>query len=227
MSIKEKKKAPPAPPPAPPEPGNPPGPASPAQLERMRRKQILAMVKDYQTRGANMIYLCDPFTLPLEDHTLHMTVVNINPDPSAGDIYMPKGSKNWVLHLVALERLSRAAGLVFDNTATRAIRLERDFVHYQAVGYITREGGEVVSLVADASTDLLALKEDATRKYKAIAAEKGHDDMWVENMIYRDFQSARKNMLKLTASDARAIVIRKLLSVQGPYKNRKSLSNRS
>jgi len=197
----------------------------------------LQRLAQYRADHANVISLCDPEHLP-ELHRLLITKVEINTEPKALDVYEPAGAKNkFALHLSALERLWVAAGGEWIFSETKPLLVTADLYQYQACGFITREFGKRVAFRGDAVMDMLALRDDLEYEYQE-KAKKGSYDGWdnsakgpkfrawkndLERLDYinfcvnRDFRAKRANALKLVASDAKAVVIRKLLGVQGPF----------
>jgi len=186
----------------------------------------------YRQAKANIIYLCDPDHLP-EIHRLVITEVSLNPDPKGGDIYEPSGAKGkFAIHLSALERLWTAASGQWNFDETKPLLVTQELYQYQAVGFFPAEYGKVCAFRGDAVMDMVALKDDLEYEYREKAKRGKWDDKqrkyvpyqseaaaeeYVQFCVNRDFRSKRANALKLVASDAKAVVIRKLLGVQGPF----------
>jgi len=184
----------------------------------------LKRLEEYQKAGCHIVYLCDPWHLP-ELHRLHVEAVKINPDPAAGEIFKPAGASNFVLNLRALERLAVAAALKWHPEHTRVVTLNSSFCHYQAVGTVYREYQDYITFRGDAYMNLDHLKEDLLAQYQAKAKKDKQNDDWIKFCVARDFTAKRKNMLKLVESDAKGIVMRKLLGAQGVWKTPKIFEN--
>jgi hypothetical protein len=169
-----------------------------------------------------IIYLCEPTKLP-ELHRLIVEEVVLSKDPAVGDIYNHTLSKKWCLHHQGKLKLALAAAIEWDTVETRPVLLQRDYIHYQAVGSIRREFGRVIKFRGDYEFDLISLREDLIAQYSEKAdkdnksgAEK---ERYVKYCVQRDFAQKRQHRLKLAATGAKSVVIDKLLNLKAGYKN--------
>jgi len=187
-----------------------------AQLQRLEA---------YKEQGCKIIYLCEPYNLP-EIHRLIVEPVEISAGKEDKDIFEPSGAKgSWALHASALERLFSAAGANWDVANTKPVTITRDFIHYQAVACIRKEYGHPVVFRGDASWDAEILKEDLADQYKAKAGKSyngkaktpAEQKEYIEFCTNRDYRAKRKNALKNTGTDAKCVVIRKMLGVGGTF----------
>jgi len=189
----------------------------------MPTKEILDQIKvidAYKKAGkATLVMLCDPYNLP-EFHRLLIeeVVLTISDKPGEpSDIYQPPGSKNYALHLSALERLGSIAGIEWIPSVTDAKTITDKTIHYIATGFYVREYGKRVSIQGEGLSDLDVIKEDLQAKYEADAKKYDKDEAYVKYCVDRDYRAKRRKRLQLAAAEARAQVYRKLLALGGTY----------
>jgi hypothetical protein len=192
--------------------------------------EALKIIAGAVKKKQNVIYLCEPATLP-KMHQLIVTTVNLSGNPADGDIYEHKTSKKWCLHFQAKLKFATAANLQWDVRETRPVVLQRDFIHYQAVGFYRREWGAQVAYRGDVEFDLTFLREDLVDQYTAMAksmvssGKKKESDVpaYVNYCVNRDYRAKRTHRLKLAATDAKSVVIDKLLNLKSGWKDKREL----
>jgi len=174
----------------------------------------LKIIDGYKTKGkATLVFLCDPYSLP-EFHRLHIEEVVLN---KKTDIYKPPGSKDYALHLGALEMLGNKAGIEWIPSVTDAKSISSTIIHYIATGFYTREYGKRVSVQGEGLSDLDVIKDDLEFKYKSDAKKYEKDQGWIDYCVNRDFRAKRNKRLQLARAEACAQVYRKLLGLGGTY----------
>ncbi|HUW85401.1 MAG TPA: hypothetical protein VMV55_00855 [Methanoregula sp.] len=177
-------------------------------------KQQLTTIEAYKKAGKSMmIFLCDPYHLP-EIHRLHIEEVQLDLER---DLYQPPGSKNFALHLGALERLGNVAGIDWIPSVTDAKTITTTMVHYIATGFYSREYGKRVSVQGEGMTDLDVIKDDLQAQYEVAAKTYNKGKDYIDACVSRDFRAKRKKRLQLARADACAQVYRKLLGLGSAY----------
>jgi len=179
-------------------------------------KEALATIQEAEKNGSNLIMLCNPHQLP-ELHRLVVETVQFNISTEAGDVYYHKTSKKWMIHNQGLMKLALAAAIEWDVEGTRPRVVERDFVHFAAVGCIKKEYGKPVCFRGDYDFDLESERDNLLKEYSQKAKEYKKDKNWVNDCVDRDYRFKRKHKLKLSASGAKAVVVNKLLGLKSGY----------
>jgi len=174
----------------------------------------------------NLILLCDPDNLP-PGHALIVETVKFDASQDGGDIYYHSLSKKWMIHNQGLMKLALAANVQWVASETKAVKCSRDYVHFTAVGMVLKEYGRQIAFRGDYELDLEAEKEDLFEAYTAKmkawnkkAKKEGkplRTEEWVSQQVDRDYRFRRQHKLKLAASGAKAVVIRKLLALKSGY----------
>jgi hypothetical protein len=195
-------------------------------------EKALQIISDAEKKKShNIIYLCEPHNLP-ELHRLIVEEKQLSADPTDGDIYFHSLSKKWCIHHQGKLKLALAAGVEWDTVETKPAIMQRDYIHYQAVGSIRREYGRVIKFRGDFELDLESLKEDLIDDYETKAKTKikkgelneTEKPSWIKYCVTRDFKQKRQHRLKLAATGAKSVVIDKLLNLKAGYPNKDELT---
>lgn len=187
----------------------------------MSNESALTRIAAAKKARHNMIMLCEPSSLP-EFHRLIVETVEFDGDKDGGDIYYHSTSKKHMIHFKGLSQLALAAGIEWDTDKSRPTTVQKDYLSYQAVGFIRREFNKMICFRGDCEMDMEALKEDLVDEYEAKAKKDNRKNDkqkrdYVKYCVDRDFRFKRKHRIKLAATSAKSVVISKLLGLKSGY----------
>ncbi len=171
-------------------------------------------IEAYKSSGKHIIIeLCNYRNLP-EHHELIVEEVPVYPN----EVYSPSGTKGFTLHLAALQRLGNRAAIEWIDKETKAQTFTPEMCHYTAVGFYRTEYDVKVAIKGEGSIILQHLKEDLEKQWASKAREKKKDDAWARHNADNEYRRSRNKMSQLAKSEAYGQVYRKLLGLEGSYK---------
>jgi len=101
---------------------------------------------------------------------LTIEVVEVNPDPDAGDVYeVAKGKK--ALGKVPIQKIGNALGVVWDPERTTILESTPNKARAKATGAIRKPNGEWIVLSEEKTVDLEAIEEEQRIKQEEYAAK--------------------------------------------------------
>jgi hypothetical protein len=147
----------------------------------------------------------------------------------------PDKAHKWALNKVGLMKLSHCAGISWNWSETRSLKLDRDYVCFQAVGALQRSDGRWIPFKATYELDLEIVEEELRQLYTSKARhlkigrgpnerpanEKEKAD-YIERSVKRELLRKRKHKLRLAETGAMLAVVRGLLAIKATY-NREEL----
>ena len=164
-------------------------------------------------------------------HAVTVEQLELSPDPKQGDVY-PHDKGKMIIHKQGLEKLSNLAGIEMVKTVRTDSGADRQYISYQAGGFIRKADGSVVMCVKTYGMDFEVIEEDVLEMYqekmKKWVKEKGQN-AWPNNLSeaqreeYVTFNSRkevrrrRKYKDQLCESGAQARVKRDLLGLKTFY----------
>lgn len=107
-------------------------------------------------------------------HAARTTVVQVNPDPMAGDVFKVGSRHNestgvyediYCLAKPALMRIAAAAGIVWNWRDSGPRVLEKDYVCYRAVGALRLPDGSWQPIMAEKEIDLSVVEDELRDQY--------------------------------------------------------------
>jgi hypothetical protein len=196
-------------------------------MSEVKIHPVTIELEKYKAAGANML-IASTEIMGLSD--LHKPVVDkviLSPDPAKGDVY--KGTKDNELLLTghAIEKLSIAAGIVWDALNTRRTDPHNNnlYISFQAVGGIKKTDGTPIYMIGHYDIDFEIIIEELEEQYKKKAAQpyKGktktaqEQKEYVDFCVKRDTLFKRKHKMALCETGAKNRVLRKILCLKGSY----------
>jgi hypothetical protein len=156
-----------------------------------------------------------------------VSVVQINPEPAAGDVYhepryAPESKGVVALTAQGLAKIAAAAGIQWDPAQCRILARHRTpdghvYVAYQAVGQVRQPNGEWHQEVAVADLDTADEEEQRLDQYRRKLKREGERARFkagdIPSMVQRDLLQLRQFALRHVETKAKNRVIRRLLSL--------------
>jgi hypothetical protein len=148
-------------------------------------------VNEQLAKLAESYHLVSPVTrfdnLP-EGFGVSFSMVQINPDPNAGEVYKVDGGKLALSH-AALNRIAAAAELSWDAERSRRLDDGSDscYCHYRAVGYVRSSDGSPRTVTGEVEIDMRPGSPDVK------AAKSDTQISQVRRFILRHAESKAKN----------------------------------
>lgn len=171
-------------------------------------------------------------------HTARTSVVQINPDPNALDVFKVGSRYNEAKKEYedlfspakpALMRIAAAAGIVWNWRESGPIALQRDYVCYKAVGAMRLPDGSWQPIVATKEIDLAVIEEETYEANLKKALEYASDpkkqaalkgmtpEQWAQAQTKAAMIQWRKNKLMRAETGAMLRVIRAALGMKSQY----------
>lgn len=107
-------------------------------------------------------------------HAARTSVVLVNPDPNAGDVFKVGSRWNeqkrssedlYCLGKPALMRIAAAAGIVWNWRESGPVVIQRDYILYKAIGAVRLPDGSWQPIVAEKEIDLAVIEEELRDQY--------------------------------------------------------------
>ncbi len=147
-----------------------PNPTSTAVAKPTAPTELVASLSQYGDGGK--IHLVAPatdrFTRPAPMMSPQVTRLLVDANPDAGEVFKMGGKMvggNWTefytLSKTVLERLAMAAGVIWDPVHTKAILMDRDFLVYQAVGWVRMPDGSLTRIIGTKEIDLQLVEAES------------------------------------------------------------------
>lgn len=164
-------------------------------------------------------------------HAVTVEQLELSPNPKDGDVY-PHDKNNYIINKQGLEKLSNLAGLVMIKTVRTDNAADRQYISYQAAGYIRKADGSAVMSVKTYGMDFEVIEEECREMYQERMKNLGKDKKptqwphnlteqqrreWVEDKTRKEVRRRRKYKDQLCESGAQARVKRDLLGLKGTY----------
>jgi len=171
-------------------------------------------------------------------HAARTSVVHINPNPDAGDVYKVGSRWNeqkketedlYALTKPALMRIAAAAGIVWNWRESGPVVVDKDLVIYKAVGAIRLPDGSWQPIVAMKEISLTVIEEETyeanlkkAREYaadpkKQVALKGLTPEQWAQAQTRANMLQWRKNKLMRAETGAMLRVIRAALGMKSQY----------
>lgn len=171
-------------------------------------------------------------------HAARTSVVQINPDPNAGDVFNVGRRYNeskkayedlFSLAKPALMRIAAAAGIVWNWRESGPQILQKDYVVYRAVGALRLPDGSWQPIVATKEIDLTVIEEETYEANLKKALEYASDpkkrgylkgmapEQWAQAQTKAALIQWRKNKLMRAETGAMLRVIRAALGMKSQY----------
>lgn len=171
-------------------------------------------------------------------HAARTSVVQINPDPMAGDVFKVGSRYNEAKRSYedlfspakpALMRIAAAAGIVWNWRESGPQALQRDYVVYKAVGALRLPDGSWQPIVATKEIDLTIIEEELMEQNLKKAQEYAADpkkrerlggmtpEQWAQAQTKTAMIQWRKNKLMRAETGAMLRVIRAALGMKSQY----------
>jgi hypothetical protein len=164
-------------------------------------------------------------------HAVTVEQLELSPDPKQGDVY-PHDKGKMIIHKQGLEKLSNLAGIEMIKTVRTDNGSDRQYISYQAGGFIRKADGSVVMAVKTYGMDFEVIEEEVLEMYqdkmKKWCKDKG-DNQWPNNLhenqrqdyindkSRKEVRRRRKFKDQLCESGAQARVKRDLLGLKTFY----------
>jgi len=164
-------------------------------------------------------------------HAVTVEQLELSPDPKQGDVY-PHDKGKMIIHKQGLEKLSNLAGIEMVKTVRTDNGSDRQYISYQAGGFIRKADGSVVMCVKTYGMDFEVIEEEVLEMYQEKMAkwckDKGQN-AWPNNLTEQQRQEyitdksrkevrrRRKYKDQLCESGAQARVKRDLLGLKTFY----------
>jgi hypothetical protein len=177
-------------------------------------------VQQFESRKFNVLAPRELGTIP-PYHTPQLSVVNINPNPDAGDCYKLPGGK-FGLSKVALDRISQAASITWLPELCGRVDDGRDpnIVRYKAVGRIKDLSGAWRTIIGEKEVDLVAIEDelrDTLPKRDKCPQQEPARSKWIEDTVTKEMIQFRKHKLARAQSGAMNRAIRSALALRSQY----------
>lgn len=163
-------------------------------------------------------------------HAARVAVVNVNPDPMAGDVFQVGSRKNeqtgqweplFTLAKPALMRLAASAGIVWNWRESGFVKLDASYVLYRAVGALRLPDGSWQPLIGTKEIDLSVIEDELLEANLKKAKEAKLNGMSPEEWAAAQTRSAmiqwRKNKAARAETGAMLRVIRAALALRSQY----------
>ncbi len=171
-------------------------------------------------------------------HAARTSVVQINPDPMAGDVFKVGSRYNEAKKSYedlfspakpALMRIAAAAGIVWNWRESGPQVLQKDYVVYKAVGALRLPDGSWQPIVATKEIDLTVIEEETYEANLKKALEYASDpkkqaalkgmtpEQWAQAQTRANMIQWRKNKLMRAETGAMLRVIRAALGMKSQY----------
>lgn len=164
-------------------------------------------------------------------HAVTVEKLELSPDPKDGDVY-PHDKEKFIIHKQGLEKLSNLAGIELIKTVRTDSGSDRQYISYQAGGFIRKADGSVVMCVKTYGMDFEVIEEEVREMYQermaSYSKNKGPkewpnflDDRqkseWIDDKTRKEVRRRRKYKDQLCESGAQARVKRDLLGLKTFY----------
>lgn len=164
-------------------------------------------------------------------HAVTTEQLNLSPDPKDGDVYVHEKDK-MIVCKQGLEKLSLLANVIMNKSIRTDQQNDRQYVSYQASGYLWKADGSVVTSIKSYAMDFEVIEEEVLEMYqdrmKKYIKDKGPkqwpntlDDRqrleWIHDKAKKEVRRRRKYKEQLCESGAQARVKRELLGLKGWY----------
>jgi hypothetical protein len=171
-------------------------------------------------------------------HIVGLSIVRLNPDPNAGDVYKDTGTGQLRPAKVGLMKLSSGAGIQWVMEMCKILYLTDHRCGYQAVGFIIGPDGMPKPIKGTKDIDLLALEDEirmqqetklkdgivewsgprGQRTSKTIPWKSEADyKAAVEQAVRKEMIGKRKNLVQLAETGAYLRAIRSSLALKSNY----------
>ncbi len=100
-------------------------------------------------------------------HVVGISIVKLNPDPNAGDVYKDSGTGQLRPAKVGLMKLSSGAGIQWVMEMCKILYLTDHRCGYQAVGFVVGPDGMPKPINGTKDIDLLALEDEIRMQQEA------------------------------------------------------------
>lgn len=164
-------------------------------------------------------------------HAVTVEQLELSPDPKQGDVY-PHDKGKMIIHKQGLEKLSNLAGIEMIKTVRTDAGNDRQYISYQAGGFIRKADGSVVMCVKTYGMDFEVIEEEVLEGYQERMAKWKKDKSanqwpnnlderqrleWIEDKSRKEVRRRRKYKDQLCESGAQARVKRDLLGLKTFY----------
>lgn len=195
------------------------------------KQQLAAAINQAKKDGWNIITPAITTEGLTKLHAVTVEHIALSPDPKDGDVY-PHDKGKMIIHKQGLEKLSNLAGIEMVKTVRTDNQSDRQYISYQAGGFIRKADGSVVMCVKTYGMDFEVIEEEVLEGYQEKMKKWVKDkaaNAWPNNLTeqqrqeYVDFNSRkevrrrRKYKDQLCESGAQARVKRDLLGLKAYY----------
>jgi hypothetical protein len=164
-------------------------------------------------------------------HAVTVEQLELSPDPKQGDVY-PHDKGKMIIHKQGLEKLSNLAGIEMIKTMRTDAQNDRQYISYQAGGFIRKADGSVVMCIKTYGMDFEVIEEEVLEGYQEKMAkwvkDKGANQWpnnmtesqrqeWITDKSRKEVRRRRKYKDQLCESGAQARVKRDLLGLKTFY----------
>jgi len=164
-------------------------------------------------------------------HAVTVEQLELSPDPKEGDVY-PHDKGKMIIHKQGLEKLSNLAGIEMIKTVRTDNGSDRQYISYQAGGFIRKADGSVVMAVKTYGMDFEVIEEEVLEMYqdkmKKWCKDKGQGawpnnlsdhqrQEYIDDKSRKEVRRRRKFKDQLCESGAQARVKRDLLGLKTFY----------
>jgi hypothetical protein len=164
-------------------------------------------------------------------HAVTVEQLELSPDPKQGDVY-PHDKSKMIIHKQGLEKLSNLAGIEMIKTVRTDAGNDRQYISYQAGGFIRKADGSVVMCVKTYGMDFEVIEEEVLEGYQERMAKMVKDKSanqwpnnlqesqrqdWIADKTRKEVRRRRKYKDQLCESGAQARVKRDLLGLKTFY----------
>lgn len=198
----------------------------------------MKIIEQYDHSTANVLVPTQTITQVSPWHAARTSVVQVNPDPAAGDVFKVGSRYNaqtkqsedlYCLAKPALMRIAAAAGIVWNWRESGPQALQRDYVVYRAVGAVRLPDGSWQPIVGTKEIDLTVVEEELREANLAKAQELASDpkkreylrgmtpEQWAEVQTRTAMIQWRKNKLMRAETGAMERVIKAALGIKSQY----------
>lgn len=183
--------------------------------------KALTLIQKYSPKEHNVLM---PVTevIALNDwHSVTVELVQINPLTTGGEVYKPKGSREFAIRKPGLLKLANAAGISWNYRESGRVDdgSNPDIVRYKAVGAVRKPTGEPLVVHNTYEMDLRDIEAELQFNYeeKKRFDKEGKYPREVEYYVRRDMLQIRKYKNELAETKAMMRVIRSILTIKPTY----------
>lgn len=165
------------------------GPTGPVGVEPEKK------LAQYRELGYNVVVAA--MNLHVTDPRMmqDFKIIQVNPDPKAGEVFETGyNSGKFALQRPALERIAICAGIVWDARETKLLRAEREYVIFQAVGYMRSDSGETITLTGTKEIDMSVVEDEMRAEQTVKVFNDGNKEYrtWNRKIMYEELSGEQQ-----------------------------------